>query len=225
LKGRFKRVWGRDEFRFYLFLVLAISVIVFVLVYLQGSGNLEQSFRNSLFQVVSIITTTGYVVADYTTWGPGVLMIFFLLLFSGASAGSTSGGIKLIRTLTFIKNADLEFKRLLHPNAIIKVRLNEQVVSGRVLTHIYTFLLVYFGMFLFGTLVLSFMGIDFITAAGASISSISNVGPAIGEVGPMDNFAWLPSSAKVFLSFLMIMGRLELFTILILFTPYFWKAN
>lgn len=224
LRGRFKDVWSSDEFRFYLLLVLILLVVILPFVF-RSNGVSEQSFRDSLFQVVAIITTTGYVTADYTSWSEGITIIFFLLIFSGACAGSTSGGIKLIRSLAFIKNSFLEFKRLLHPRAVIRLKLNGNMVSGKILTQITIFLLVYVSLFLVGVIVLSFMGIEFKTALGASATSLSNVGPGIGKVGPMDNFAWLPASAKVFLSALMIIGRLELFTILILFTPYFWRVN
>lgn len=224
LKGKFRRVWESDEFRFYVRLVILLSIVVFIGIAVK-SGWSEEHYRMSLFHVISIMTTTGYVTADYTSWSPGITFIFFLLIFSGACAGSTSGAIKLIRTLTFLKNSILEFKRLLHPRAIIRLRLNGNMVSGKVLTQITIFLLVYASLFLVGFLVLSFMGVDFETAAGASASALSNVGPAIGKVGPMDHFGWLPDAAKVFLSVLMIIGRLELFTILILFTPYFWRVN
>jgi len=225
LKGKFSRVWSSDEFRFYLFLVLALSFFISLNLLAKTDMGVEDAYRTSLFQVVSIMTTSGFATADYTSWSGGITFIFFILIFSGASAGSTSGGIKLIRTYAFLKNGFLEFKRLLHPRAMIRVRLNGQVVSGRVLTNIVIFLLVYISIFLVGWFVLMLMGLDFETAAGAAAASLSNVGPAIGKLGPMDNFSWLPAEAKVFLTFLMLLGRLELFTILILFSPYFWRAN
>ncbi len=224
LRGRFKDVWKSDEFKFYVLVILTLLVILLPIIF-QSNGYSESSFRDGLFQIIAIVTTTGYVTADYTSWSLGATFIFFLLIFSGACAGSTSGGIKLVRTMTFLKNSFLEFKRLLHPRAVIRMRLNGNIVSGRILTQITIFLLVYITLFLFGTIVLSFMGIEFKTALGASATSLSNVGPAIGDVGPMDNFAWLPDGAKIFLLILMIIGRLELFTILILFTPYFWRVN
>lgn len=156
-----------------------------------------------------LITTTGFVSANYTAWSGGLTLLFFLLLFVGASAGSTSGGIKIIRHLVFVKNSWLEFKRIIHPRAIVRLKLNEQIVAGRVITHIIIFLLLYLFIFVLGSLVLSWMGLDFLTAIGAAAICLGNVGPAIGEVGPVDNFAWLPSEAKLFLSFLMLLGRLE----------------
>lgn len=224
-KRRFSGVWKSDEFRAYLLIVLTATLIVTARVYAITGHSLEQSFRDSIFQVISLITTTGYVSADYTSWSNGITMFFFILLFVGASAGSTSGGIKIIRHLVFFKNSFYEFKRILHPRAIVPLKINQKTVRGKVIIHIIIFLLLYLSLFLFGSIVLSVMGYDFITAVGAVATSLGNVGPGIGGVGPVDNFAWLSGPAKLFLAFLMLLGRLELFTILVLFTPYFWKSN
>jgi trk system potassium uptake protein TrkH len=223
LKGQVHKLWKSEEFRFYLFMVLALTLLITAVVATRNQHGLEQAFRDSLFQVVSIVTTTGFVSADYTSWGAAMIMLFFILFFTGAMAGSTSGGIKLIRHLVFLKNSLLEFKRILHPNAVIPLKLNGQVVKPKIMTHILVFLLVYLFLFVFGSIFLSMQGIDFVTAAGASATSLGNVGPGIGQVGPVDNFAWLPDASKLLLAFFMLLGRLELFTILVLFTPYFWK--
>jgi trk system potassium uptake protein len=225
LKGNFKRVWASDEFRAYLGLILLLTVVVTFTVHHAVDISWEQAFRDSIFQIISLITTTGFVSADYTSWTVGLTLLFFITLFIGACAGSTSGGIKIVRNLVFFKNSFLEFKRILHPRAIIPLRLNGEIVKGRVITHIIIFLLLYLMIFIFGSLALAWMGLDFLTAIGAVATSLGNVGPGIGKVGPVDNFAWLPGEAKILLSFLMLLGRLELFTILVLFTPYFWKAN
>jgi trk system potassium uptake protein TrkH len=147
------------------------------------------------------------------------------MLFLGACAGSTSGGIKLVRHIVFFKNSILEFKRILHPRAIVPLKMNGGVVPPRIMTHIIIFLLLYLFIFVVGSVIVAAMGLDFNTAIGAVATSLGNVGPGIGGVGPVDNFAWLPYPVKFFLSFLMLLGRLELFTILVLFTPYFWKMN
>jgi trk system potassium uptake protein TrkH len=151
--------------------------------------------------------------------------VFFILLFLGACAGSTAGGIKFIRHLVFFKNSYLEFKRLIHPRAIIPLKLNEQVVAPRIMTHVIIFLLLYMMVFILGTVLMSILGYDFTTSVGAVASCLGNVGPGIGEVGPVDNFGHLSDTAKWLLSFMMLLGRLELFTILVLLTPYYWKAN
>jgi len=225
LKGKFKKVWVSDEFKAYILLIFLLTAIVTLAVKNNTGLAWEKVFRDSIFQVVSIVTTTGFVSADYTGWGNSLLMLFFVLMFVGASAGSTSGGIKLIRHLVFFKNSFLEFKRILHPRAVVPLKLNGQVVTGRILIHIIIFLLLYLMLFLLGSIIVSAMGLDFLTAIGAVATSLGNVGPGIGEVGPVDNFAWLPAPVKFTLSILMLLGRLELFTILVLFTPYFWKSN
>ena len=223
ISGQFKRATGNDEFKFYILFTLILAIIVTALVWANTGTGGEKAFRDSLFQVVSLMTTTGYVSANYLEWGPAALVIIVILLFTGGSAGSTAGGIKIIRHLVFMKNSVLEFKRILHPRAIVPLRINGQVVRPQVLTHILVFLLIYLILFVLGTFALSLYGLDFETAIGAAASAIGNVGPAIGKVGPVDNFAWLPDGVKWILSFLMLLGRLELFTILVLFTPFFWR--
>jgi trk system potassium uptake protein TrkH len=221
----FKKVWKNEEFRGYLIIVVGIALLVSLMVYHSTGGSWEKSFRDGTFQVVSLVTTTGFVTADYTAWKTSLTALCFVLLFAGASAGSTAGGIKLIRHVVFLKNSILEFKRLLHPKAVIRLKMNKEIVPARILTHILVFLLIYLGVFVIGTIVVSGLGMDFLSAMGAVATSLGNVGPGIGEVGPLNNFAPLSDPVKWVLMFLMLLGRLELFTILILFTPYFWKAN
>lgn len=229
LKGKLLKVWRSEEFRTYVLLLLGSILIITTLVYNFTDLSLEQSFRDSAFQIVSIITTTGFVSADYTSWSPALTLVFFCLLFIGGCAGSTSGGIKIIRHLVLFKNTFLEFKRLLHPRALIRTKVDAQLVAPKVLTHILVFLLIYLGIFFSGSIIMAMIlkGYDqpLMTAFGAVATAIGNVGPGIGAVGPVDNFAHIPDLGKWFLSFLMLLGRLELFTILILFTPYFWKTN
>lgn len=225
LRGRFKDAWKSDEFKAYVGIVAFLSIILMFAVHHITDATFEKSFRDSLFQVVSIITTTGYVSADYTSWATSITLLFFVMLFLGACAGSTSGGIKIIRHLVFFKNSILEFKRLLHPNAIVPLRLNGKTVRPRIVTHILVFLLIYLIVFVVGSIVVAMLGMDFVSAIGAVATSLSNVGPAIGSVGPVNNFADVPDAAKWVLCFLMLLGRLELFTILVLFTPYFWRVN
>lgn len=225
LKRRWSEVWQSSELKAYIGLVAVLTLVFTLRIWYLNAYTLEQSFRDSVFQIVSLITTTGYVSADYTRWTPSLTMICFVLLFVGACAGSTAGGIKIIRNLVFFKNSYLEFKRIVHPQAIIPLRLNRQIVPGRTITHIFNFLLLYLMLFIVGSVVLSVLGLDFDTAVGAMATSLGNVGPGIGKVGPVDNFAWLSPGIKVFLSFVMVVGRLEIFTVLVLFTPYFWRLN
>lgn len=225
LMGKFGRVIKNDEFKAYLIGVLVISLVIFFPIYMKSDAGAELAFRKAAFQVVSLMTTTGFVSDDYTQYGQGVTFICFMLLFLGASAGSTAGGIKFIRHATFLKNTWLEFKRIVHPRAIVPLIINGERVTGRIINNIMNFLLIYLITFVIGSLVISLMGYDFETSLGAVATSLGNVGPAIGNVGPVDNFAFFSPAAKVVLSFIMLLGRLELFTILILFTPFFWRAN
>ncbi len=229
LKGQLRRVWSSDEFKAYLIGMFVLVTVVGYFVYRSGGETVETSFRDAAFQVISVVTTTGYITADYTSWHSGLTILFFFLLFTGACAGSTSGGIKVVRHLVFVKNTFLEFKRLLHPRAVIRVKQDKNVVAHRIITHILVFLLAYLGLFVGGSLIMSIILTNderpLLTAFGSVATCLGNVGPAFGSVGPVDNFAEIPKLGKNFLSVLMVIGRLELFTVLIVFTPFFWRAN
>ncbi|MDO8965857.1 MAG: potassium transporter TrkG [Algoriphagus sp.] len=225
LIGKFSKVIRSDEFKAYTFALLFLSVILFLPIYTQSNISAEFAFRKAAFQVVSLVTTTGFVSDDYTGYGEGVAFVCFMLLFLGGSAGSTAGGIKFVRHVTFLKNSWLEFKRIVHPRAIVPLIINGERVTGRIINNIMNFLLIYLSTFVIGSLIISLLGYDLATSLGAVATCLGNVGPAIGQVGPVDNFAFFSPAAKVVLSFLMLLGRLELFTILILFTPFFWRAN
>ena len=187
-------------------------------------GKLESSFRHSLFQVVAIVTTTGFVTGDFVSWTPFLTMLFFGIMFMGGSSGSTSGGVKVLRHLILIKNGLLEFKRSLHPNAIFPLRHNNHVVEKPIIIHVLAFFILYLILFIIGAGVLSLLGLDFESSIGGAASSLGNVGPALGTLGPINTFDSLPSIGKFWCAFLMLVGRLELFTVLIFFTPNFWKS-
>ncbi len=225
LKGKMRKVWNNEEFRAYLLFTLFVALLLAAHLWKNHGYAPEPAFRDSLFMVVSVLTTTGFVTADYTTWGNAAIMVFFILLFIGGCAGSTAGGIKIIRNLVFFKNSWLEFKRIIHPRAIVPLKINGEVVAPKILTHIIIFLLLYLMVFLGGAILLAGLGYDFMTSMGAVITCLSNVGPGIGKVGPVDNFGWMGDAAKIILSGLMLLGRLEIFTILVLFTPFFWKSH
>jgi len=234
-KGKVQKIIKDDEFKLYFKFILIFSIIAAVIVYFNADvsqssiahpmvlGELESAVRHGLFQVLAIVTTTGFVTADYTLWTPFLTVFFFGLMFLGGSAGSTSGGVKVVRHLILIKNGFLEFKRALHPNAILPVRYNQKSVSGDIVFNILGFFITYMLFFIIGALVFSMFQIDFESAIGLSASSLGNVGPALGDFGPVNNYAALPPLGKWWASFLMLLGRLELFTILILMTPYFWR--
>ena len=229
IKRKFDRVRENEEFRVYLIGVILLVTVVTVSVLANVDKGFEESVRMSLFQVVSIVTTTGFVTEDYMNWSNGLTMGFFMLLFTGACAGSTSGGIKVVRHIVFSKNTILEFKRLMHPRALLRVKLNKEVISGKIAAHVLVFLLVYLMIFCLGSiLIMRLNGAvekPFLTAIGAVATSLGNVGPGLGSVGPVNNFAHLPDSSKMVLSALMIIGRLELFSVLIIFAPSFWRSN
>jgi len=238
LKGKVKKVIQSEEFKYYLFVTLAISAIVAIMIIfyqdpaLQTSikhpmvyGKVESAIRHSLFSVISVITTTGFVSADFTMWSFFVTAIFFSLFFLGGSAGSTSGGVKIVRHIVMLKSSFLEFKKSLHPNAIIPVRYDGKAVKQTIVFNILSFFVLYMLIFVLGTVILAFFGLDFYSALGACASSLGNIGPAIGTVSPVNNFNHLSTGAKWFCSFLMLIGRLELFTVLILLTPLFWRKN
>ena len=231
-KFNFKKIFNDDEFKVYTLFILGFTVSVGLILYFNTDflmnyesqfERIEGVFRHSLFQVISIITTTGFVTADYTSWSPLLLLLFFGMMFLGGSAGSTSGGFKIMRHLLIIKNGILQFKKILHPNAIIPLRYNKSSVSAEITYNILGFFIVYMLSFMIGTIVFALLGLDFESALGVSASSLGNVGPSIGSFGPMNTFFDLPILAKWWSSFLMLLGRLELFTVLIVFTPYFWS--
>ena len=233
-KGRVQKILKDEEFKFYGMLIILFSIVTALVIYFQANvpvseyhpmvrGSMESSIRHGLFQVIAVITTTGFVTADFTDWTPFLTVFFFGLMFLGGSAGSTAGGIKIMRHILIIKNGLLEFKRTLHPNAIIPVRYNNKTVTEHIVYNVIGFFVLYMLLFVIGALVLSFLGLDYESAIGGAASSLGNVGPAFGSLSPLNNFNALPNIGKWWCGFLMLAGRLELFTVLILFTPYFWK--
>ena len=223
LHGKLKKIWGNEEFRYYTLFILVMSFIVAIIIYRSTDNTLESSFRHVLFSIVSVVSTTGYVTTDYTSWNPHITMFFFILMFVGASAGSTAGGVKVVRHVILVKNSLLEMKRLIHPNAVLPLRLNNKIVSQEITFNVLAFMIIYMMVFAIGSVVMSYIGVDFITAVGSVATSMGNIGPGIGSVGPIYNFAHIPIGGKWWLSFLMLLGRLELFTVLILFMPYFYR--
>ena len=221
-KLKLRKFWENDEFKWYVGAVIILCAVIIPVIY---QSNFEKAFRDALFQIVSVLTTTGFATTDFTTWGSFVTFIFFLLLFTGASAGSTSGGMKIVLIVLLMKNGFLEFKRRLHPNAIVPVNLNNQAVSSKIIYNLLAFVFFYLFLFVTGSIAMTFFGLEFKEALSAVATSIGNVGPGIGELGPSSNFYNIPNPAKWILAILMLMGRLELFTIAIFFTPYFWRRN
>lgn len=224
-KGKLNRFWHHEEFKVYLYTVLGLTAMVFTGIIYATDSSIEKAFRDAIFQVVSVITTTGFVSADYTQWTPFVTILFLVMMFLGGSAGSTSGGVKIVRHLTMAKNCLVEFRRLLHPRAVLPVKLNGKIVNPNIISHVLVFILIYLMVFVGSSCVMAAIGLDFETAISSVATCLGNVGPGLGTVSPVDNFAHIPPIGKWFLSILMVVGRLELFTVLIIFTPYFWKTT
>ena len=242
IKGQFNKVWNNEEFRWYLGLIILITIIIFCVLFFYVYPNqveistnfitIEHAFRSSLFHVVSIISTTAMFIEDYTNWVTVTSLIFFALFFIGGSAGSTSGGITVIRQIILIKNSLTEFKRILHPNAIVPVRYNKKAIPESVVFHVMAFFVIYMFVWIASTILFAMLnyGIDvssddILSSITVTASNLGNVGIAIGEFGPGKTFHDITIGSKLLLCFLMVLGRLELFTILILFSPNFWKNN
>ena len=224
-KGRLKDLFRDTEFRTYLMFVLLFTVVISVGLFLTTTMTAEWSFRTALFQVVSIQTTTGFATVDYTLWTPLLWLMLCGLMFVGACSGSTSGAMKCVRVATLFKVMWNEFKRIVHPNAVIPVRMARKIVPTSVQSAILAYTVIYFFMVIVGLVVNMAFGIDFLNSFGLSVASVGNVGPALGNYGPMDSLGLLPDGVKWFSSFQMLVGRLEFFAVLLLLTPIFWKRQ
>lgn len=227
LKLKIEKVRKNEELRYYLFTLIGIAIIIAISIFDFSEvftwKAAEQSFRYGLFTVSSIMTTTGYGIVDYTLWKPFTWILLILVMLMGSSAGSTAGGMKVIRIVLVLKYCYYEFKRLIHPNAILPIRYNQHIVEQNIITRVLAFILLYCILIAFGTIVLSMSGLGFVESVSGMITCLSDVGPGLGELGPANNFSNVPEGIKWFLSIIMLIGRLELFTVLLIFTPVFWK--
>ena len=223
IKGKFSVAFKDEEFKYYSFFTLGFTALIFIGLLISTEFGVEKAFRDSLFQVITIITTTGYATADYLMWPPVLTMLIFLLFFFGGSAGSTGGGIKIMRIVVLLKNGYYELKRLVHPNAVIPVRFNKHSVDPKIVTNVLAFFMIYFVIFAISTVIFTLIEPDMESSMGAVATCLGNIGPGLGSVGPAENFYHISPIGKWFLSFLMLLGRLELFTVLVLFSPSFWK--
>ena len=219
----FKSYIKNNEFSFFLILVLGATLFIGYDTFTNHFPNLEEALRKTLFQVVSILTTTGYGTADYEQWKISSQFVLFLFMFIGGCAGSTGGGMKIIRLYVLIQLVRTEIKKLLHPNAIIPVRVGNTVVPKEIVTNVLGFLALMIGLFVIGVILMSMLGLDMVSAFGAVAAALGNIGPGLGSVGPTDNYANIPLIGKWILTFFMLAGRLEIYTVLILFAPSYWK--
>jgi trk system potassium uptake protein TrkH len=222
LRGRPRVCWQNDEFRFYLG-ILAVSVALVVAFNWHLYDSVLVNLRDAAFAVSSILTTTGFATADYEHWPMFPQALLVLLTFCGACAGSTSGGLKLMRLLLLCKHAYLETARLLHPRQVRVLKFDRHPVSAAVMKDILGFTVLFLGVYVAGSLLLAAAGVDLLTAGTAVIACLSTTGPGLGAVGPMDNYASLPGFAKMVLCAVMLLGRLEISTVLMLLFPSFWR--
>ncbi len=222
---KFKKFISNAELKFYFGSVILFTAIIALVLYYTSRMGMEESFRKSLFQVISLQTSTGFATDDYMKWTPVLWGLFTIIMLMGACAGSTTGGLKCIRMVILTKVSRNEFKHILHPNAVLPIRINKQVIPSSIVSTVLAFCFIYLIIIIVSTLLMMAMGVGTAESLGCVISSIGNMGPGLGETGPAYSWNALPDAAKWLLSFLMLLGRLELFTVLLLFTPDFWKRN
>ena len=222
-RSRFRVYWRDPEWRFYLGVIAVATIVLTVFLLRHTDDVFFRVFRHALFQVVSIVTTTGFATVNFEQWPVFGQYIILLLMFFGGCAGSTGGAMKHMRIILLMKHAYWQLYRLLHPRAVLPLRLGPQNISEAVLLNVQAFFLLYMVSFVVATLYLTLLGIDMITAITAAASALGNVGPGLGRVGPFDEYAWMPDSAKWLLSACMLLGRLEFSALLVLCLPSFWK--
>jgi len=224
LKGDLGAWWRDEEFRFYAKITVVSVLAATAILFATGTyGTLFDSFRYGAFQVVSILTTTGYVTSDYELWPFFVQYLLLFLMFVGGCAGSTGGGIKNMRIMVLMKHVGAELKRLLHPKAIFTVRIGGRVLEREVISSVTAFFVMYIGLFSLAAMVMAALGLDVLTAVASVAATIGNIGPGLGSVGPAENYAHIPVAGKWVLSFCMLLGRLEIYTVMMLFLPGTWR--
>lgn len=227
LRGKARYFFHDEELRWYSVAVLLFAVLLTLGLYIARPGwsgvEMERAFRDSLFTVISSMTSTGYTISDYMYWPVVAWVVIFFLMLTGACAGSTAGGIKWVRLAIIMKNGVAEFQRRIHPNAIIPVKLNEKTVSQQTINNIMAFMIFYLFIIVVTVVIFCATGVDFDEAIGSAVSAIGNVGISIGQFGPAGTYANFPVVAKWVMSFVMLIGRLEIFTVLLLFTKVLWR--
>ena len=221
ISGDIKSYFRNSEFLTYFCLIALVTVaLTFSLVIKSGNWS-HAFFLDSLFQTVSILTTTGYATADYELWAFFAQFLILILMFVGSMGGSTGGGMKIVRVMLILKYAALETRRMLHARAIIPIRIGKKYISGDVIRNTLGFFLFYVFIFVFTSFFLTTLNIDLKSSMGVAASALGNIGPALGEFGPTDNYALLPGVGKWLLTFCMLLGRLEIFTVVVLFSRTF----
>ena len=223
LRGRLREYFRNEEFLFYLTITLGATIGLILLNQGTVYDSLADNLRYSAFQASSILTTTGFGTADYEQWPVMAQYMLVFLMFVGGCAGSTGGGMKVARILLLFKHAHVQVFRLIHPRAVRLVKLGATPVKGEVMQSILGFFALFMGIFVVASMLLAATGMDLVSSGAAVIATLSNIGPGLGSVGPIDNYSHIPAFGKGVLIVCMLMGRLELFTVLVLFIPSFWR--
>ncbi|MCF7953390.1 MAG: TrkH family potassium uptake protein [Spirochaetales bacterium] len=225
LRGKLKVFWKDEEFRFYVKISLAcIIVFTLILMLIGGYSSPADAVRDAAFQVVSIMTTTGYTTADFELWPHAARFLLLLLMFVGGCSGSTGGSMKQVRIQILLKRIGMELKRLLHPQGLQRLRFNNMVIKEDVLTSVTAFFILYMGLFAGSTiLIITLTGMDVESGIASIAATLGNIGPGLGKVGPIENYGFINIPGKWLLSFCMLLGRLELFSVIMLFVPGTWR--
>ncbi|MBN1107545.1 MAG: hypothetical protein JXR66_08845 [Bacteroidales bacterium] len=223
VKRNFEKIRKNEELRFYLFTCLGFVMLSSLILWMTGRYPAGSAFLEGSFQAVSTITTTGFYHTDFNQWGGVMILIIFILMFAGGTSGSASSGLKIIRLLLVIRNARCEMRRMIHPSAYIPVRLDHKPVPGVIINNLLVFIILYVMIISFCSLVISIMGYDLLTSFSTSAALLGNIGPAPGSFGPAASYADVPAAAKIFFSFIMMAGRVELFSLLVIFTTGFYR--
>jgi trk system potassium uptake protein TrkH len=223
IRGKTLIFWRDAECRFYIIITLALIGVLFFFIYGSAYQNIDDALRYAAFQAVSIITTTGFATADYELWVPGANILLLFSMFLGASAGSTGGGMKSLRIMLCFKYCYREIFSLIHPRSVSRIKIGGKTVSDKIIRSVLGFLSLYVGIFALCAILLSAIGVDFTTSIGAAASALGNIGPGFGLVGPAENYAAIPEAGKWLLLLCMLLGRLEIYTIIVLFIPEFWR--
>jgi trk system potassium uptake protein TrkH len=223
IRGKPLAFWKDAECRFFIGTIALLTFVIAMDLFGSVYDTMGEALRYGSFQLMSILTTTGYATADYEQWPAMSQLILLLCMFLGASAGSTGGGVKCIRIMLCFKYCYKELFSLVHPRAVTHVKLQGKTVPDDVMHSVMGFLALYMGIFAFCSVVLAGFGVDFVTAFGAVAGTLGNIGPGFGMVGPVENYAMIPDSGKWLLIWCMLLGRLEIYTVIIFLAPAFWK--
>ncbi len=223
IRGKTLIFWRDAECRFYIIITLVLIGVLFFFIYGSAYQNIGDALRYAAFQAISIITTTGFATADYELWVPGANILLLFSMFLGASAGSTGGGMKSLRIMLCFKYCYREIFFLIHPRSVSRIKIGGKTVSDKIIRSVLGFLSLYVGIFALCAILLSAIGVDFTTSIGAAASALGNIGPGFGLVGPAGNYAAIPEAGKWLLLLCMLLGRLEIYTIIVLFIPEFWR--